>query len=87
MISDVICDFSYAFWLLGVLLQYPFSRHQLDSWRPYVKQEIFQLNSAIQLMAWKRQSMLLRLINASSVLPELSVNSVEGEREKIKKPT
>ncbi|UQQ19937.1 hypothetical protein LY264_19540 [Citrobacter portucalensis] len=45
MISDVICDFSYAFWLLGVLLQYPSYRHQLDNWHPYVKQGIFQQRS------------------------------------------
>ncbi|WP_341768054.1 hypothetical protein [Citrobacter portucalensis] len=55
MISDVICDFSYAFWLLGVLLQYQSSRHQLDSWHPYVKQEIFQRNSTILLTPLTRR--------------------------------
>ncbi|HHK9580503.1 TPA: hypothetical protein ACQZIS_001781 [Citrobacter braakii] len=47
MISDVICDFSCAFLLLGALLQYPSSRHQLDNWNPYVKQVVFQQRSIV----------------------------------------
>ncbi|MBK6262879.1 hypothetical protein [Citrobacter youngae] len=47
MISDVICDFSCVFWLLGVLLQYPSSRHQLDSCCLRTTLAIFQQGSIV----------------------------------------